>query len=88
MTQAHEVITEVLRLLEPMVASDGGALQVAEFSAEAGTLVVDYRKVVNAACATSVIDNDSLQAFIDEGLRARSVHLAEITVAESAANGG
>jgi len=87
MTQPTEVINEVLELLEPMVASDGGALRVAEFAPERSALVVDYARGVNDACATCVIDAESLGAFIDEGLQARGVHLTDITVKESAASG-
>lgn len=85
MTQPTDVITEVLGLLEPMVASDGGSLRMAEFAPDSATLVVDYARGVNDACATCVIDNDSLKAFIDEGLQSRGLHLTDITIKESAA---
>lgn len=83
MAAAVEVINEVLALLEPMVASDGGSLRIATFSESDSRLAVDYNKGVNDACATCVIDADSLQAFIDEGIRARGVELAEIRVIEA-----
>lgn len=83
MTAAVEVINEVLALLEPMVGGDGGSLRIATFSEEDSRLAVDYAKGVNDACATCVIDAESLQAFIDEGIRARGVALAEIRVIES-----
>lgn len=83
MAAAVEVINEVLALLEPMVASDGGSLRIATFSESDSRLDVDYDKGVNDACATCVIDADSLQAFIDEGIRARGVELAEIRVIEA-----
>lgn len=87
MGEPTEVITEVLGLLEPMVASDGGALRIAEFVSESSTLVVDYDKGENDACAACVIDGESLKAFIDEGLQSRGLHLADITVKESAPSG-
>jgi Fe-S cluster biogenesis protein NfuA len=85
MAQPDQVISEVLGLLEPMVTQDGGSLKVAEFSAERSTLIVDYAKGVNDACASCVIDGESLKAFIDEGLQTRGLHLSEITVSETAA---
>jgi Fe-S cluster biogenesis protein NfuA len=85
MAQPDEVISEVLGLLEPMVVQDGGSLRVAEFSAERSALVIDYIKGVNDACASCVIDGESLKAFIDEGLQTRGVHLTDITVSETAA---
>lgn len=87
MTQPDEVIREVLGLLEPMVAPDGGSLRLAEFLPEQSRLTVDYSRGVNEACATCVIDGESLKAFIDEGLQTRGVHLSEITVSESAVSG-
>lgn len=87
MTQPTEVITEVLGLLEPMVASDGGSLRMAGFAPERSALVVDYARGANDACATCVLDAESLEAFIDEGLQARGLHLTDITVQESAAGG-
>jgi Fe-S cluster biogenesis protein NfuA len=83
MSQPTEVIAEVLGLLEPMVASDGGSLRMAEFAPERGALVVDYDKGRNDACAACVIDSDSLKAFIDEGLQSRGLHLDDITVTET-----
>jgi Fe-S cluster biogenesis protein NfuA len=83
MSQPTEVIAEVLGLLEPMVASDGGSLRMAEFAAERKALVVDYDKGQNDACAACVIDSDSLKAFIDEGLQSRGLHLDDIVVKES-----
>lgn len=83
MAAAVEVINEVLALLEPMVANDGGSLRIATFSESDSRLAVDYDKGVNDACATCVIDAESLQAFIDEGIRARGIELAEIRVIES-----
>ena len=85
MTQAREVITEVLELLEPMVASDGGSLRIGDFAADESRLTVDYSKGVNDACAACVIDSDSLKAFIDEGLQTRGVTLSDITIHETAA---
>lgn len=82
MAATVDVINEVLALLEPMVASDGGSLRIATFSEEDARLAVDYDKGVNEACATCVIDAESLQAFIDEGIRARGITLAEIRVIE------
>lgn len=82
-----EVIREVLGLLEPMVVQDGGSLRIGEFSPERSTLVVDHVRGVNDACATCVIDSDSLRAFIDEGLQARGVRLDEIIVSGSAVAG-
>jgi Fe-S cluster biogenesis protein NfuA len=79
---AVDVINEVLALLEPMVASDGGSLRIATFSEEDSRLAVDYDKGVNDACATCVIDAESLQVFIDEGIRARGVEIVEIRVVE------
>ena len=87
MAQPDEVIREVLGLLEPMVVQDGGSLRVGEFSPERSTLIVDYARGVNDACASCVIDGESLKAFIDEGLRTRGVHLGDIIVSESAATG-
>jgi len=83
MALPNEVVDEVLGLLEPMVAPDGGSLRVAEFAPERSALVVDYARGVNDACATCVIDGESLKAFIDEGLQTRGLHLADITVKES-----
>jgi Fe-S cluster biogenesis protein NfuA len=84
MSDPTGVVTEVLGLLEPMVAADGGSLRMAEFAPDRGLLVVDYDKGVNDACATCVLDADSLGAFIDEGLRARGLHLDTVTVTEKA----
>lgn len=82
MSAATAVINEVLTLLEPMVASDGGSLRIAEFSEEDSRLAVAYNKGANGACATCVIDAESLQAFIDEGIRARGIEVADIRVVE------
>lgn len=88
MAQPVEVINEVLGLLEPMVAPDGGSLRVGEFSPEQSRLTVDYSRGVNDVCATCVIDGDSLRAFIEEGLQIRGLHLSEVTVNESPATLG
>ncbi|MGH3247070.1 MAG: hypothetical protein ACRDOI_12775 [Trebonia sp.] len=85
MAQPDKVIRQVLGLLEPMVTQDGGSPRVAEFSAERSALVVDYVKGANEACESSIIDGESLKAFIDEGPRTRGVYLSEITVSEPAA---
>lgn len=79
MPGTNDVITEVLGLLEPMVAPDGGALRIAEFSDADASLVVDYQRG-SGACESCVLDGDSLKAFIEEGLAVRGVRLAEVTV--------
>lgn len=86
MAEPLEVIREVLGLLEPMVAPDGGSLRVGEFAPAEATLIVDYARGVNDACATCVIDGESLKAFIEESLQTRGVQLAGVTVNESAAS--
>lgn len=82
MAQAESVIREVLSLLEPMVEPDGGSLRIAEFSEDSTALVVDYLRGTNDACSTCVLDGESLQAFIEEGLDTRGVKLASVTVRE------
>lgn len=85
MAQSDEVISEVLKLLEPMIGQDGGTLSVAEYSPERSTLIVDYARGVNEVCSSCVIDGESLKLFIEEGLEVRGIHLSTITVSESAA---
>ncbi|MFJ9563918.1 NifU family protein [Streptomyces fuscichromogenes] len=82
MPQAREVVQEVLALLEPMVAPDGGSIRLAEFAPEQSRLTVDYSRGRNDACSTCVLDGDSLKAFIEEGLQTRGIALAEVTVRE------
>lgn len=83
MTQTNDIIREVLTLLEPMVQPDGGSIRIGDFSEEKSQLTVDYSRGVNDACATCVLDADSLKAFIDEGLQTRGVSLADITISEA-----
>jgi len=82
MPQAQDVVQEVLTLLEPMVAPDGGSIRLAEFSPDQSRLTVDYSRGSNDVCATCVLDADSLKAFIEEGLQTRGIELAEVTVRE------
>lgn len=84
MAATVDIINEVLSLLEPMVADDGGSLRIAAFSEADSRLAVDYDKGVNEACTACVLDAESLQAFIDEGIRARGVEIADIRVVETA----
>lgn len=84
MTNTDSVISEVLTLLEPMVASDGGSIRMNDYSAEKSRLAVDYLRGTNDACSSCVLDGESLKAFIDEGLRTRGIELSEITVSEIA----
>lgn len=81
MPRANDVITEVLGLLEPMVAPDGGALRIAEFSERDSSLVVVYQQG-SGACESCVLDGESLKAFIEEGLAVRGVRLAKVRVRE------
>lgn len=81
MPRTNDVITEVLGLLEPMVAPDGGALRIAEFSDADASLVVDYLRG-SGACESCVVDGDSLKVFIEEGLAVRGVQFGEVTVRE------
>ncbi|MGW4911100.1 NifU family protein [Streptomyces sp. NPDC004270] len=82
MPQAQDVVNEVLELLEPIVAPDGGSIRLAEFAPEQSRLTVDYSRGHNDACATCVLDGESLKAFIEEGLQTRGIELAEVTVRE------
>ncbi|MFJ9710302.1 NifU family protein [Streptomyces sp. NPDC101234] len=82
MPRAQEVVQEVLALLEPMVAPDGGSIRLAEFAPEQSRLTVDYSRGHNDACSTCVLDGDSLKAFIEEGLQTRGIELSEVTVRE------
>lgn len=81
MTQA--VIQEVLDMLEAMVATDGGSIRIAKFVEADSRLVIDYAKGVNDACATCVIDAESLRAFVVEGVSARGISLGDVTIIES-----
>ncbi|MFT4230257.1 MAG: NifU family protein [Microbacterium sp.] len=83
---AVDVIEEVLSLLGPMVATDGGSMRIAEYSESESRLVVDYTMGTNDACAACVIDPESLKAFVEEGIRARGVEVAEVSIVESAAS--
>jgi Fe-S cluster biogenesis protein NfuA len=85
MAHTDDVIHEVLTLLEPMVAPDGGTIRLAEFDGAGSRLAVDYLRGTNDACSTCVLDGESLKAFIEEGLATRGVNLAEITVREEPA---
>lgn len=78
-----DIIEEVLSQLSLMVATDGGSMRIAEFSEDESKLVVDYSKGVNEACATCVIDSESLQAFIEEGVRSRGVSIDEVRIVEN-----
>ncbi|MGW2824279.1 NifU family protein [Streptomyces sp. NPDC001443] len=82
MPQAQDVVQEVLTLLEPMVAPDGGTIRLAEFAPEQSRLTVDYSRGHNDACSTCVLDGESLKAFIEEGLETRGIRLTEVTVRE------
>ncbi len=84
MAHTDDVIREVLNLLEPMVAPDGGSIRLAEFSDSESRLAVDYLRGSNDACSTCVLDGESLKAFIEEGLQTRGVELTEVTVHETA----
>lgn len=81
---AVQVIEEVLALLGPMVATDGGSMRIGEFSEGESRLVVDYTQGVNEACATCVIDAESLKAFVEEGIRSRGVEVADVQIRETA----
>jgi len=83
MANTVEVINEVLGLLEPMVAPDGGSIRLAGFAPENSSLTVDYLRGSNDACSTCVLDGESLKAFIEEGLQTRGVQLTEVIVSES-----
>ncbi|MEV7388200.1 MULTISPECIES: hypothetical protein [unclassified Streptomyces] len=82
MPRAQEVVQEVLALLEPMVAPDGGSIRLAEFAPEQSRLTVDYSRGHNDVCSTCVLDGDSLKAFIEEGLQTRGIELSQVTVRE------
>ncbi|MFF3567587.1 NifU family protein [Nocardia jiangxiensis] len=83
MADTVDVIREVIGLLEPMVAPDGGSIRLAEFAAEKSRLTVDYLRGSNDACSTCVLDGESLKAFIEEGLQTRGIQLTEVIVSES-----
>ncbi|MCX4815225.1 NifU family protein [Streptomyces sp. NBC_01239] len=82
MPQAQDVVREVLTLLEPMVAPDGGSIRLTEFAPEQSRLTVDYVRGHNDACSTCVLDGESLKAFIQEGLQTRGIELSDVTVRE------
>jgi len=79
---AVDVINEVLDSLSALVATDGGSMRIGRFDEAGSTLVVDYTKGTNEACAMCVIDSESLAAFVEEGVKARGLDVAHVTIHE------
>ena len=74
------IVDQVVGLMGRLVAGDGGSLRVRSFEPEASRLDIEYHQGVNGHCATCVLDDESLQGFIEEALEKRGLRIAEITV--------
>lgn len=73
MSKQQGIVDEVLTLMGGMVAPDGGRVVLADYRPEPSHLEVSYYRGTNDECSTCVLDSESLQAFIDEGLSTRGL---------------
>ncbi len=73
-------VDEVLRLMNGMVAGDGGRLTLEEYDPDAGAIRVRYEEGVNDECETCAISAEMVQVFLADSLTAHGVQVGEVTV--------
>ena len=73
-------VDDVIRLMNGMVASDGGELTLDHYDADAQAITVRYAEGVNEECETCAISAEMVKVFLTDSLVAHGVPITSVTV--------